>query len=110
MTRPSLYREMHSFALTHLPEAKKYYHITEDVSKIPDIHGISDEKLPDYLDADDSRQVLHVTYGLLLCAKANDNTPLFHDRIYKTLITHENEYELALIKHIKRHLTELGLA
>jgi len=104
LTRPSLYREMHTFALAHLSEAKKYYHITEDVTKIPDIHGMSDAELPGYLDADDSRQVLHITYGLLLSAKTSNGTPLFHDRIYETLLKHENEYELALIKHIKRHL------
>jgi len=109
LTRPSLYRQMHTFALAHLSEAKKYYHITEDVSKIPDITGLSDIELPGYMDADDSRQVLHITYGLLLCAKTSDGTSLFRDRIYETLRKHENEYEAALVKHIKRHLVELGL-
>jgi len=109
LTRPSLYREVHTFALANLPEAKKYYHITEDVTKIPDIHGLSDTEIHAYMDADDSRQVLHITYGLLLSAKTSDGTSLFRDRIYETLQKHEYEYEIALIKHIGRHLEALSL-
>jgi len=107
MLEPSLYRKIHAFALSHLSEAKKYYHITEDISKIPDIHNMSDVELPDYMNKDDSRQVLHITYGLLLSAKASDGTLLFRDRLYETLRANEDAYDAALVKHIKRHLMEL---
>ena len=106
---PELYREMHSFALDNLAEARQYYHITCDVSKIAPIESIPDENLPSYLDEDDSRQVLHITYGLILQAKNNDGTPRFHDRIYKALKKHESDYIAALEKHIGKHLTGLGV-
>jgi len=34
-TDPGLYREVHTFALSAFPEAKKYYHVTTDLTKIP---------------------------------------------------------------------------
>ena len=106
---PGLYRELHAFALDNLPEAKKYYHITEDVANIACLDSVTDSELPGFLDQNDSRQVLHTTYGLILSAKAADGTPLFRDRIYKTLIAYEPEYFTALETHIGRHLTALGI-
>ena len=106
---PVLYREMHLFALENLEEARKYYHITCDLSKIADITDVLDSSLPAYMDEDNARQVLHITYGLLLQAKNNDGSLRFRDRIYDTLKKHETEYMTALEKHIGRHLTELGV-
>jgi len=107
---PELYREIHRFALEHLVEAKVYYQITEDVSKIADIEKVSDKDLSKYLDQDDARQVLHVTYGLLLTATKDDGTSLFRDRIYDVLTKHESDYIEALKKHIGKHLTALGIS
>jgi len=107
---PALYREMHVYALENLSEARQYYHITCDISKIADLEKVSDENLPQYLDEDDSRQVLHITYGLILKAKNADGTSRFRDRIYQTLEKHESDYIAALEKHIGKHLTELGVS
>ena len=105
---PGLYREIHVFALENLAEAKKYYHTTENVANIADINSVSDAELPDYLERDDSRQVLHITYGLVLQAVSSDGTPLFRDRIFKFLRENESDYLEALEKHIGRHLSALG--
>jgi hypothetical protein len=106
---PDLYRELHGFALENLEEARKYYHITCDLSKIKPLTDTLDNKLPEYLDEDTARQVLHITYGLILQAKNGDDTPRFHDRIYEVLRTHDDEYIGALEKHIGKHLIELGV-
>ena len=106
---PGLYRDMHVFALENLPEAKKYYHITENAANIAGINSLSDAMLPDYLEQDDSRQVLHVTYGLVLQAKKEDGSYLFRDRIFKALRDYEDDYIAGLEKHIGRHLTALGI-
>jgi len=106
---PALYREIHSFAFENLSEARKYYHITCDLSNIADVNTALDAELSEYLDKDDSRQVLHITYGLILQAKAPDGSPRFSDRIYQTLRKHEQDYFEALEKHIGRHLTSLGI-
>ena len=105
---PGLYREIHAFALDALPEAKKYYHITANTANIEHSDRVSDDGLASYLDKDDSRQVLHITYGLVLQALKADGTPLFRDRIYDVLRKHDTDYRAGLRKHIGKHLERLG--
>lgn len=105
---PSLFRRMYDFAAKNLSEAKKYYHIGADAGKIPDIRHFQDAELPELLNIDDSRQVLHITYGLILTAKNPDGSTMFKDEIYQNLNGYEEEYYQALEKHIGRHLTSLG--
>jgi len=106
---PDLYRRMHKFAVANLQEAKKYYHVSADVNNIPDIDNLKNEELPSLMDMDDSRQVLHITYGLILLSQNPDGSAAFRDEIYSALHTFENEYYKALEKHIGRHLKELGI-
>jgi len=106
---PDLYREMHAFALENLSEARQLYHITCDLSNIAPLSDVSDEELPLYLDKNDSRQILHITYGVILQAKTNTGTPRFYDRIYRVLGEYEADYIVALEKHIGKHLTGLGV-
>ena len=107
---PALYREIHSFALSVLDDAKKYYHIGADINKIPQLDQLKDEDLPGLMDKDDSRQVIHITYGLILQAKKGNDEYLFRDRIYDLLNTHEDAYYDALYKHIGRHIKALERA
>lgn len=105
---PSLYRRMHAYALEHYTEALAYYHVTMDVGQIKPLDAVSDELLPAYMDEDNARQLIHITYGLLLQAKDNAGGPLFKDEFYRTLNEHEERYEQALIGHIGKHLQLLG--
>ncbi len=106
---PALYREIHAYTVEHLDEAKKYYHISADLSKVPDIRGMRDSELPGLMDQNDARQVLHITYGLILQAKYPDSSCMFMDRIYETLNRYEDDYYRALENHIGRHLSQLGI-
>jgi len=105
---PSLYREIHSFALTAFGEASKYYHVTADLSKIPDISTVKDECLVTLFDNNDARQLIHITYGLILGRKNPDGSFAYKDRLYKLWLDHETEYREALVKHIGKHLELLG--
>lgn len=107
--KPLLYRRMHKFALSNLHEAKKYYHITEDASKVPDIDKLEDSKLPELMDMNDARQILHITYGLILLDKKTDGTASFKNEIYDALNEFEQEYYDALSRHIGRHLSGLNI-
>ena len=106
---PSLYRQLHTYALENLPEARKYYHISCDLSKIAALDDTPDSRLPGYLNENDARQVLHITYGLMLQSRNGDGTLRFRDRIYRLLNEYEPEYISALEKHIGQHLTGLGI-
>jgi hypothetical protein len=109
-TNPSLYREMHQFALSIFKEASTLYHVTTDLNQIPNLEDLSDQELPALLDQEDSRQLLHITYGFLLNARAEDGKNLFRDRFYHILTQYEEDYWSLLEKHIGRHLTSLGLS
>jgi len=106
---PDLYRRMHKFAIANLNEAKKYYHIGAKLENIPDIDKLKDCELPSFMEIDDSRQVLHITYGLILLAKNEDGTSTFRDEIYTELNKYESEYYQTLQRHIGRHLSQLGI-
>lgn len=106
---PSLYREIHQFALENLHEAKKYYQISADADNIPDVDTLSDEELPGLFDKPDSRQVIHITYGLILQAKEKDGQYRFRDRLYDIWHTYEDDYADRLIDHIGRHIDTLKI-
>ncbi|MEA4911854.1 MAG: tagaturonate epimerase family protein [Oscillospiraceae bacterium] len=101
---PSLYREIHTFALGAFDQARKYYHVSTDLSKIPDIGGMTDAQLPELFRQDDARQLIHITYGLILNAKDAQGGYLFHDRLYVLWRREREAYAQLLDAHIGRHL------
>jgi hypothetical protein len=109
LINPFLYREMHRFALSIFKEASKPYHVTTDLDRIPNLEELRDQDLPGLLDRDDSRQLLHITYGFLLNAKAEDGKLLFRDRLYHQLTKYEEDYWSLLENHIEKHLNFLGV-
>ena len=106
---PVLYRRMHKFALENIEKAKKYYHISAKPERIPDIDTLVDEGLPELLQNEDSRQVLHISYGLLLQEKDKKRKYVFRDDIYGAIFAYEEEYYKNLINHIGKHLKALGV-
>lgn len=105
---PGLYRRMHQYALEHFEEAKAYYHVTTDVHAIKPLDQVADADLHTYMNDNNARQLIHITYGILLQAKDAQNRPLFKDEFYKTLIDQEEAYEASLKSHIGKHLDLLG--
>ncbi|MFW6381796.1 MAG: tagaturonate epimerase family protein, partial [Bacillota bacterium] len=79
---PSLYREIHAYALEKFEEAKEFYHVTTDLSKVPELARLSDQQLGQLLEINEVRQLLHITYGFILQAR-KDGHYLFRDRLYK---------------------------
>ena len=110
MVDPALYREVHAYALEAFDEAKKYYHVTTDLTKIAPLSEVSDADLPKYFDENDPRQLIHITYGLILSRKNADGSFTFRDRLYSLWRTYETTYTEALVRHIGHHLDLLGVA
>ncbi|MDR2543864.1 MAG: tagaturonate epimerase family protein [Treponema sp.] len=108
ITDPSLYREIHKFALSVFDDAKKYYQVTTDLSKVPDITGLKDEELPNLFENNEVRQLIHITYGIILSSK-KDNSFIYKDRLYKLWRQYEDEFRKALVKHIGKHLELLHI-
>ncbi len=104
MKDPSFYRELHQFALDNFSEAAKYYHVGADLSRIPDISTLSDLQLPELMNHDDARQLLHITYGLILTHKNPDGGTTYRGRLYDLLDRYQDDYAALLDKHIGRHV------
>lgn len=103
----ALFRKIYKFAYEKLDEAKKYYHIFTEKSMVPDVDKYSDSELEKLLNIEESRQALHVTYGLILQAKNADGSFIFKDEFFKTLDDNDEEYYRVLQRHIGRHLEAL---
>jgi hypothetical protein len=105
---PALYREIHQFALSAFGEAQKLYHITANPALIPDVFSLKDSELPALFENENARQLIHITYGQILGSK-KDGAFVFKDRLYKLWNENETAYTDALIKHIGRHVSALGI-
>ena len=103
---PGLYRRMHDYAVKHIDEARKYYHISAEAGNIPDIGHMKDTELPTLMDQTDARQFLHITYGLILTEGYRET---FYNEFYNTLAEYEAEYADALIAHLGKHLHTLNV-
>ena len=110
LTDPALYRTVHKYALASFDEARKFYHVTTDLKKIPNVDKLGDKELPGLFEQNDSRQLIHITYGLIL-NKKNDEAGsfTFKDRLYRLWQDRAEEYAQALVKHIGKHLILLGV-
>lgn len=97
---PTLFRKMYQLALSTFEEASAYYHVTTNLSNLPVLKEITDRELPDLLNQEDARQLLHITYGFLL--KSN-----LREQMYKTLTHFEDDYASLLDNHFQKHLDSL---
>jgi hypothetical protein len=97
---PSLCKEMYRTALSAFKEASKLYHVTTDLNRVPKPENLDDQHLFELLDEEDTRQLLHITYGFLLKSPSRQ---LF----FKTLIEYEEDYWSLLENHIEKHLNLL---
>lgn len=109
MKDPDLFRKMYQFADENFAEAQKYYHITPDLSKITPIDSVEDSDLPEFLNDDNARQLLHVTYGLLLTDKDDEGNYVFKDAFYGVLYQYFEDYSDLLTGHIGKHLAKLSV-
>ena len=93
---PPLFREMLSFARDHYERDRATYHVSAQLSRVPESAAIRDEDLASLLDNSDARQVLHVTFGSALAT--------FRPRLMQLLRANEDVYAGTLERHFVRHL------
>jgi len=98
---PALYRAVHAHALASFDEARRYYHVTTDLTKIPGIDTLADADLPALFEQNDARQLIHITYGQIL--------DRYREPLYRLWAAHAGDYAAALERHIGRHLALLGV-
>jgi len=107
MKDPDLYRQIHKFALKNFEKDSASYNLTTDLSKVPVIDAIPDNELVNLFKKNDSRQLIHITYGSILNTRDEQGKYLFKRRIFKMLFRYEEDHYRELSNHIKRHLSLL---
>jgi tagaturonate epimerase len=99
---PALFREMCDLVRGQFAKDVASYHISGDPAKVPPPGTLKDEDLERvYVDEDDGRQIMHVTYGSAFTA--------FRDRIFALLAKEEDLYTACLQKHLGRHVKGLKI-
>ncbi|ADK82549.1 tagaturonate epimerase family protein [Sediminispirochaeta smaragdinae] len=101
-TDPALYRKIHKKALCFFDTASGYYHVTCQLEKIPPLSEITDGQLVAYLDHDDSRQLLHISYGGIL----NDLQLRFD--FFTTIFENLDMLDRYERENMERHLKKLN--
>jgi hypothetical protein len=90
---------MLALSIERYPLERASYHVSAELSKVPDPASLPDAALPGLLNQFDARQVLHVTFGSLLERYGSD--------LHRILTEHAEEYYQALERHFVRHLEPL---
>ena len=84
-------------------EARTLYHVTPDLSSLPDPGSLPAAACPALLDDPDARRVLHIAYGEIL-ASADLRAGLA-----RTLEENLDAYWAGLERHLARHLEALAV-
>jgi hypothetical protein len=100
---PRLFRRMLAGALAGFGEASKLYHVAADPAAVPPADRVPDDRLETFLEKPDSRQILHIGYGVLLA------DPGIRSALYATLQANEEKHYTAVKDHIGRHVRLLGV-
>lgn len=104
-----LFREIIGFCRERFDTDKATYHISATLQKVPAATDLKDADLERvYLDENDGRQILHVTFGSVLLSKNDDGRYLYRDTIMALLNREEKLYVEVLKKHIGRHVEGLA--
>ena len=101
----ALFREIAAFALQRFQTDRASYHITTDLSNVPDVEKQTDDDLERWLEENDPRQVMHITFGSTLTEKNERGEFLFKNRILRVLNEHEEEHyeflRILFVKHLE---------
>ncbi|MCJ7772053.1 MAG: tagaturonate epimerase family protein [Desulfobacterales bacterium] len=94
---PKLFREIFRLAIKRYPQDKVSYHVSAQLSKLPDIQAMADSELSKLLDNFHSRQILHITYGSVL------NHQIIRIPFFESLRNNEELYTNFIETHFDKH-------
>lgn len=104
---PDLFSEIYAFARQRYETDRRSYHVSAQLSRAPLPVQVGDPAA--LLDQFDARQILHVTYGSVLTAQAEDGVPLFYNRMTALLKARAEDYARNLENHFTRHLAPFAM-
>lgn len=99
---PALFRKILLFAIECYPADRASYHVSAEISKMPDSRALSDNELPGLFDNFHAREVLHVTFGSVL------NHPQLQSSFLETIGQRMDDYTRMIEAHFDKHLSLYG--
>ena len=104
-----LFLGIHEFSFAQFARDRATYELSAEPENIPDLKKLSGVEIARLLQSgegnDNLRQVLHVTYGSVLTARAPDNSTRFAEKIENILRANVGEYEKEMEAHLTRHFS-----
>jgi len=108
-TQPGLFAEIIEFCRGRFDTDRKTYHISTTLKEIESLPAFKDGKQEAvYLDERPGRQLLHVTFGSVLTAGADNKGRKFRDSILELLQQRADLHDEFLDKHFTKHLSLLN--
>jgi hypothetical protein len=104
LVSPALFRSLYVFSRAQYERDRASYHVSASVAGAPDPAGMADADLPALLEDFHARQILHVTFGSVLTARAGDGRLAFAGDLRSALLANPEIYETCLERHFVRHL------
>lgn len=98
---PPFFRKLHWLALESFEKEKKSYEVKTDLSRIPSLDSLPEEKLSSLFNLPAERVILHLSYGSFLRK--------FKKQIYSTLFRWEKDYYERVSSRPGHKLDFLGL-
>jgi hypothetical protein len=103
-----LFREIAAFCREHYKRDRVSYPVSADLEEIP--NTVADDELEEtYLDKDNGRQIMHVTYGSVLREDKNNGGSHFKERILETIDKNKALYHELLCAHLGKHIKLLSV-
>jgi len=101
---PKLFREILDYSRSLYNEEKRTYHVSAVADKTKPAIEYTDKELPELLNDNNARQILHVTYGRILTDKNTNGEYIFKEKLFNSLINNQDLYDEYLRKHFIKHL------
>ncbi|MDD4347501.1 MAG: tagaturonate epimerase family protein [Opitutales bacterium] len=109
-TEPALFAEIARYCLGRFEEDKMSYHISVTPGFVQGVRIREDARTMEdlFLNDDQGRQILHVTFGSVLSKGTHTDGRSFRDAILETLSREEDLHTELLAKHLGKHLRLLS--
>lgn len=97
---PELFRKIYTLSWENYSENSRDYQVSFKINEIPaDLEYLPDKKLQDFLKNDSVRQLLHISYGLILKE--------YREELYQFLFDYREDHCQRVEENIEKHLKTL---
>ena len=107
---PPLFRQLYAFARERYETDRESYHVSARLERAPRPDEIPDADLAGLVDDFHAREILHVTFGSVLCPASDPGGNRLGARLRALIVRHSDAYAANLERHFARHLAPFASA